>query len=980
MHEPIRIFASYSTDPDYRLVRHTRRFLERIHQLPGATRLQLRPIELVVDGIDFVSHAQGPRNARAVQPADDEVIAAGISHHLDRCDYLLVFCSSNAKTSRWVGFELNWFLSKPHLGEDRVLLMATEGQDPGEDPDSIFRPEAVERGMHNRLWFDAREFRARRMRQWRKIRELDEELVRLASEVHNRLPPPDAPPSEENGSNTAERQAADEDARAQDRPSELERRLLTERDIGYLVQRDKRASQRRRTWVAVGFAVVLAVAAVVSNLYRERAEENERVARSRQLAAQATLAREKQLDLSLLLGVAAADTAETVEAQDALIGALSARTPVARYLRAHTSPAIALAARDDGSAFISGDMAGRLHLWGRDGQREGALDLADRVAVRKITWLGPDRVAVGDFAGRVHLLSTTPFALRQTLPAPFGVVGAAHVARIGKSDELVIGYGSSSPVLGGGGVVYRWRAGSPERDSEYLGSIANNIEAIAVSPEGKLLAIGTDEGLLGLLDLSISGATPAVRRVDAPGPARASYLKALAFAPDGTRLAVANGLGEVQVIDLATFESGKALTCQRHTNDVYQILFADSGTRILSVGSDGRLHVSELRNGRCDFVASYQATAKSLQSLAALDAAGMHLVSGSGDGSIVVWDLGQVDPLAIRTRLEVDLISQLQYARRADGMTISGLKGNSGFAAEMRLADLQLTFMSPGIVPGPTGGVVESTTAGSDFVFGPGGVRKVNRAQGTTELVLETEPVPIWPPAVTSDGKLTAFVNTQGVVRMMDLLTERLQWARTPSGAGRADRAIAIDHAGTTVAVGSESSAIYLLDGKSGESPRPPLEAHGLDVTGLAFSPDGKTLFSGGLDGQVIAWDARSGEILRRFENPDGAIQSLALSPDGALLAASTQRSFIGLWRTSDGARFGRFDPHLDDAVTALTFDGSGDRLAAADMQGNVAVWPIGPEQWRRIACKLAARELTDAEKRTLSLPPEVRPCADATR
>ncbi len=83
-------------------------------------------------------------------------------------------------------------------------------------------------------------------------------------------------------------------------------------------------------------------------------------------------------------------------------------------------------------------------------------------------------------------------------------------------------------------------------------------------------------------------------------------------------------------------------------------------------------------------------------------------------------------------------------------------------------------------------------------------------------------------------------------------------------------------------------------------SPEPTLLV-GHEVTSVAFSPDGKTIVSGSLDGKVILWDAQTGEVKHIFRFAEYCSIRVAFSPDSKMLASGSRDKTIRLWDLQTG-------------------------------------------------------------------------------
>jgi WD40 repeat protein len=114
---------------------------------------------------------------------------------------------------------------------------------------------------------------------------------------------------------------------------------------------------------------------------------------------------------------------------------------------------------------------------------------------------------------------------------------------------------------------------------------------------------------------------------------------------------------------------------------------------------------------------------------------------------------------------------------------------------------------------------------------------------------------------------------------------------------------------------------VVLLDASNPGAPATRLPGHQQqDVTGLAFSPDGRLLFSSGFDRRVAVWDVggrrRIGDVFR-----------------------------------------------LNDAIDGLAYAANAAAVTAITDRGGVLRWTLDVSRWVEMACRVANRELSPEER-----------------
>jgi WD40 repeat protein/class 3 adenylate cyclase/tRNA A-37 threonylcarbamoyl transferase component Bud32 len=543
--------------------------------------------------------------------------------------------------------------------------------------------------------------------------------------------------------------------------------------------------------------------------------------------------------------------------------------------------------------------------------------------------------------------------------------------------------------------------------------------ALALSPDGRMLATGGERGTLLRFDPRSRRRLGRPIQVDGP-------IVSLDFSPDGKLLAVNGGIGGgrevVRLIDPATGRTVRDIEfSDPRSGDGFgftDIRFAVGGGAVLVTtffAAAGRpphpAHIRRfdvrsgrqlgrvLRVGRPDTIAPVvaarrdrlvltgtaenatyvvdTATLRVRQRLpsgaftAGLSLDGRLAALGGEDGSVTLLDL----PTGKRRRLADRHDGRVQeLAFGADGRTLATVGDDGrGLAWDLRRGRVRETLT------GHSGRVTHVNvsddgrtlyTTGVDsriIVWDIAGDRRLAQPFPGANPIGEGV-VPAL--AVSPDGRWLAAGLRGGGVRLRDARTLRLR-GELPGLDGDVALAVEFSPDGRTMAVTGSGGSVELRDASSGRRIRPPLPGVGSgfgaprgpnwtpppssDAQALDFSPDGDRLAVADLLGNVRLLDLRSGRVHDGPRLPTGAI-SLSYSPDGKLLA-------IGLADYGTELRDGRslrVVAHLsigagEDADRAVRFSPDGRLLAVTSHEGYTQLWDVTTR--RRAGRRLTGHE-----------------------
>lgn len=116
-------------------------------------------------------------------------------------------------------------------------------------------------------------------------------------------------------------------------------------------------------------------------------------------------------------------------------------------------------------------------------------------------------------------------------------------------------------------------------------------------------------------------------------------------------------------------------------------------------------------------------------------------------------------------------------------------------------------------------------------------------------------------------------------------------------------------------------------------------------VTAIDFSPDGKTLATGGGEpsrsGEIKFWNVESGSLVSALKDPHSdTVFGLEFSPDGTQVASSAADRFVKIHNVADGKFVRAFEGHTHH-VLGVTWRADGRVLASCGADMAIKVWDV---------------------------------------
>ncbi len=454
-------------------------------------------------------------------------------------------------------------------------------------------------------------------------------------------------------------------------------------------------------------------------------------------------------------------------------------------------------------------------------------------------------------------------------------------------------------------------------------------EWITFSADGARLAMSGTDGLLRVARVPDLSPAIAPRRVS-----RAGRTTAIAFTPDGDGLLVGRREGDVLVLDGATGRpTGVALPVV-DDGAAYAVAYSPDGRILVTSGDGGRLLRWDARTlTRTGPALRFH---RSYPYAVAFSPDGELFATSDDAGEIAVWET-RTGRRINRFRAQGELVFDLAFTgdRELVSAATSGLVRWDVDAVPVgtRLGADGERLVAMAVAPDESA-VAAVDHAGGVVVRGPEGKTRWAVTSGVEEAYAAA-----WSPtgdriAVAGRTRLRG-----GVVTVLD--ADDGAALRTLGVNATQVRAVAWSPDGRSLVTGGRRGEVVLLDPSAPRAVVAAVRSTGRAmVTSVAFAPDGDRLAYGTGPGELVVTTAAG---LRRVWTARGGsnVNTVAWTPDGRSVLSGEGLGLLTTRSAADGAVIG--EPRAADvgevASGVVTPDGT--RAAAAGFTGSVAVTDV---------------------------------------
>ncbi len=428
---------------------------------------------------------------------------------------------------------------------------------------------------------------------------------------------------------------------------------------------------------------------------------------------------------------------------------------------------------------------------------------------------------------------------------------------------------------------------------------------------------------------------------DAKARLSKGYIADIQYSPDGKFLAVASGIG-IWLYDVTIHQEASLITGNTSFQD-----------DCLAFSSDGRILVSGNINGTITLYDRITGTQKTLIghngeyiTCIALSPNGKLLASSNREGTIRLWD-------AITGEAKYTLMHDTgghNFSFTPDSDTIVVVSSddkislwNSITGEHKKTFALHPDCDAIGVAFSPDGKTIAvGSVSGTVYLY--------DLNTGELKMILSEHKDHVIHLAFSPDGKILATTSYEDkTICLWDVHTGTHRIIRTEHPRNVGSGGLTFSPDGKTIASGGGDGTIRFWDAHTGNAKKI-FTGHSQEVRSVAFNPNGNYIASGCASGIIRLWDAGTRELIRTLNDPKNgqmnSAYSIVFSPDGKTLFCGTHDG-IHLWDAHTGKHKLMLTGHTDivddielsNIVNDITLSSNGKILASGSRDNTVRLW-----------------------------------------
>jgi WD40 repeat protein/serine/threonine protein kinase len=483
----------------------------------------------------------------------------------------------------------------------------------------------------------------------------------------------------------------------------------------------------------------------------------------------------------------------------------------------------------------------------------------------------------------------------------------------------------------------------------------NGINAIALSPDGKRLLTAGWDSTLRVWDMEDAKELHSFKPLSGTG-----RFASVAFFGDGRRAVAAVG-AKVKLYDTIDFKELRSMDDGHKDGSVWIVAASPGGHLLLSAGSDKTICLWEAGSGK--LLHRYTGHTGSVPG-AVFTPDGTHILSGSADFTLRLWDLPRrdlYDPPLLPVSQEIKKETLLLQA--PSSMTPPKFVEQVSFTADGKRAvwsgDDKMVHVWD-LAENKEVTTFKDHKAGvRSFALLPDGKRVLSASyDGTLNLwdidsgksirSFKGHDKQVKSVAVTSDGKRAVSVGDDRFLHVWNVDDGKEILKLQAHGGTSSIFAVAItpdNQEAITAGMGADKTIRRWNLETGAEIAKWTVSD---DIHTLAVSPDGRRVLSGGKvtsggkENAMQLWDRETGERLARFIGHTGNVTCVRFSPDGRwILSSCSEDGTIRLWNSETSQEMARYVPQPQKGTKGVAFSPDARTALSCSADSSVRLWTL---------------------------------------